>query len=155
MSIKHGHCSGGLSKTYICWTLMLRRCTNPNDQDYPNYGGRGITIDPIWRVSFQKFLDDMGEVPKGLTLDRKDCNGNYCKDNCKWSTASEQALNRRMRSDNTSGRKGVYFWTAGKCWRASGTIKGKRTLLYSGSSFDSACDAREVWEKANGIPHYV
>lgn len=94
----HGHAAGSkrpASSTYRTWEGMLRRCTKTSAADYPRYGGRGITIDPSWRV-FTGFLADMGERPVGKTLDRIDNDGSYCKDNCRWATADEQRRNTRV-----------------------------------------------------------
>lgn len=89
----------GMSKSreFTSWRGMIKRCTNPNNDHYKNYGGRGITVCERWLHSFEDFYEDMGIRPFGMTLDRKDTNGNYCKDNCKWSTPKEQANNRRNR----------------------------------------------------------
>lgn len=85
------------------WSSMKQRCNNPKDISYKNYGGRGITYDVAWET-FQGFFDDMGNLyyehlaefgEKDTTLDRVDVDGNYCLDNCKWSTRSEQVKNRR------------------------------------------------------------
>jgi len=73
---------------------MKQRCDNPSTNGYENYGGRGITYCKRWE-SFENFLDDMGERPKGKTLDRIDVNDNYEPDNCRWATAKEQAANVR------------------------------------------------------------
>jgi hypothetical protein len=73
---------------------MLSRCTNPNNLAYERYGGRGITVCERW-LKFENFLEDMGEPPDGLTIDRTDNDGNYCKDNCAWKTRLDQARNRR------------------------------------------------------------
>lgn len=70
---------------------MLVRC---DDKLAKNYGGRGITVCDRWRV-FELFLEDMGEKPAGLTIDRKDNNGNYCKENCRWITPKQQGENKR------------------------------------------------------------
>lgn len=73
---------------------MIRRCTKVDDPRYKDWGGRGITVDPVW-LEFANFLADMGERPVGLTLDRKDNNGNYCRDNCVWVTPHQQQMNTR------------------------------------------------------------
>lgn len=75
---------------------MWERCTNPGNISYKHYGARGITVCEEWR-EFETFLADMGERPAHRTLDRRDNDGNYERNNCRWSTASEQALNRRKR----------------------------------------------------------
>lgn len=84
------------SRTYRIYRNMRSRCDNPNFDSYPYYGGRGITYDPTW-ATFAGFLSDMGEAPEGLTLERRDGNGNYTKDNCCWVTRVEQMNNK---SDN-------------------------------------------------------
>lgn len=92
----HGHTSKGqTSPTYRSWEGMVQRCTNPKAPNYKYYGGRGILIYPRWRLSFRYFLEDMGERPEGMTLDRIDPDGDYRPENCKWSTWSQQMSNRR------------------------------------------------------------
>jgi len=90
-TVKHGF---NRTPTYVCWSNMLARCTNPKRRDFKNYGGRGISVCERWR-SFENFLADMGEKPPKLSLDRVDNDANYGPDNCRWATASEQRLNQR------------------------------------------------------------
>lgn len=92
---------------YATWAGMLARCYNPDNPAYPNYGGRGITVDPRWH-HFANFALDMGLKPDpALTLDRKDNDKGYRPDNCRWATGSEQCWNRRVFRNNASGARGV------------------------------------------------
>jgi hypothetical protein len=92
----HGHWSANkATRTYVSWRAMRTRCLNPASDKYAAYGGRGITVCARWR-HFENFLADMGERPKGLTLDRRNNEGNYEPANCRWATAKEQRLNRRV-----------------------------------------------------------
>jgi hypothetical protein len=92
---KHGRAHAG-DRAYQAWCSMRNRCNNPNGQDYPDYGGRGITICDRWQESFNNFLADMGQPPDGMSLDRfPDVNGNYEPANCRWATPSQQGRNKR------------------------------------------------------------
>ncbi len=84
---------------YVTYASMKKRCQNKNHKDYKHYGGRGINICERWLGvdGFKNFLTDMGERPKGLSLDRIDNEGNYEPNNCRWTTWKVQANNRRTR----------------------------------------------------------
>jgi len=82
------------SAEYKCWYHMRHRCFNTTNPAYKDYGGRGISVDPAWD-SFDVFLREMGPRPNGATLERKDNNAGYSKDNCVWASRQAQSVNRR------------------------------------------------------------
>lgn len=114
--LEHGHTRYGRvrhqSPTYNSWSNMKRRCLNEENHNYPDYGGRGITIQEDWH-DFECFLRDMGSRPDGTTLDRIDSDGDYTKENCRWATAQQQILNRRNTPMLTirGVTKSLYEWS--------------------------------------------
>lgn len=133
------------------WASMFVRCYNPVCKSYPSYGGRGITICDRWNPdfggSFVNFFDDLGKRPsKEYTVDRIDVNGNYEPDNCKWATRTEQEVNKRMRTKNTSGKTGVYFYKKYGKWEVK--ISHNKKQLYIGmfEDFEDAVKARQEAE---------
>lgn len=94
---KHGKSGHHL---YDTWRGMVQRITNPDDKDFSNYGGRGVTIDERWLppavIGFNNFLEDMEEsYVEGYTIDRQNNDLGYCKDNCKWVFYLDQGFNKR------------------------------------------------------------
>jgi hypothetical protein len=134
------------TKENKAWNQMKQRCLNPNNPDYGYYGGRGITVCDRWKISFKNFIEDMGNSPTGTSLDREDVNGNYEPSNCKWSTFSEQAINRRIKETNTSGVTGVSFNKSKGKWVSYITLEGVTTYLGSFVDKSQAVDARVAAE---------
>ena len=93
---KHGSARPGKkTRTYNIWIALRQRCNDPNSINYPNYGGRGISVCPEWD-SFEQFLQDMGKVPsKHHSIGRIDVNLGYSPSNCRWETQTQQARNTR------------------------------------------------------------
>lgn len=98
----------GMSETseYTIWEGIIQRCTNPNSNAYKHYGGRGITVCERW-LKFENFFEDIGKKPKGLTIERKNNELGYFKENCCWDTYLVQTRNQRIRKDNSTGVRGV------------------------------------------------
>jgi len=87
---KHGQ---RFTPEYAVWLQIVGRCTNKNNKGYHRYGGRGVIIDTSWR-KFENFIADMGPRPSDKhSIERKNNDGNYEKDNCKWGTRGEQMSN--------------------------------------------------------------
>lgn len=119
---------------YVTWKQMRKRCNNPNYKEYHNYGGRGIKVSPEWD-DFWVFVEDLGDRPEGHTLERKDNNKGYSKENCVWATHKEQNNNTRK----VKKAKGYAFHKATGKYKAHICINGK--LVHLGL-FDTPEEAR-------------
>lgn len=100
------------SPVYAVWNSMVQRCCNAENVQYPDYGGRGITVQDAWRT-FEGFYADMGDPPfKGAMLERIDNDKGYYKDNCTWATRTEQNRNQRKNKLYTFNgeTQGLWVW---------------------------------------------
>jgi len=125
----------GMTNTrfYKIWQCMKNRCYLSSDIGFKNYGGRGIKICDRW-LEFNNFKDDMYDSylksiinfgKKQTSVDRIDNNGNYCKENCRWASLSEQGRNK-------SNNRLMTFRGSTKCvteW--ADLIKIKRNIIFS------------------------
>jgi len=103
---KHGGAANGKpSPTYQTWKSMQKRCNNPNNPKWRDYGGRGIRICERWN-EFANFLADMGEKPAGTSIERVDNDAGYEPGNCIWADIATQSWNKRnTRYVTVCGRK--------------------------------------------------
>ena len=125
--IKHGLYK---SKLYRIWRNIKDRVLNPKKERYINYGGRGITICEEWKNDFMSFYNwAMGNgYSDELSIDRIDNDGNYCPENCRWTTPTIQARNQRVYKNNKSGYKGVNYHKSTGKYQAS-IMDGKQKYL--------------------------
>ena len=139
-AVKHGL---SFSKEYQLYSSIKGRCYTKSATGYESYGGAGIKMCDRWLGDhgFENFLQDMGEVPEGLSLDRIDVYGDYSPDNCRWANQSLQSYNTKKKVTNTSGRTGVGSYK-GK-WVASITVDSKYKALGTYEVFEDAVKARE------------
>lgn len=137
---------GGLvyhKKEFNSWRAMQARCNDKNNHRYSDWGGRGITVCKRWD-DFRVFLEDMGKKPSpDYSLDRIDNDGHYEPSNCRWSTRQEQALNKRIRSDNKSGHSGICWNKEANAWRVRVHIDGKRQFVGDYKTLEEAVKAKE------------
>lgn len=133
--------SHGDSKTrlYSIWIDMKQRCSNPKTINYKNYGGRGISIDPVWDefIVFKKWALSNGYSTE-LTIDRKESSGNYKPSNCRFVNKIIQSQNTRLiRKTNTTGYRGVSMTRNKKRFTSQIRDEGKKYL----GTFDTAEEA--------------
>ena len=137
----------GLTKSpeYQIWASMIKRCSNPKDESYTNYGGRGIKVCDRW-LNFEKFISDMGERPLlSSTIERVNVNGDYEPSNCVWDSRTIQSRNQRVRSDNSTGIRGVTKSGDGYLVRIS--VDKRRITVGSFQTLEDAAKARERAEE--------
>lgn len=95
-NFRHGFCFGKKPRIYNIWIRMKQRCYGSHTNDYPRYGGRGISVCEEWKQSFPAFYEwamSHGYTDE-LSIERMDVNGDYCPANCKWIPMREQAKNK-------------------------------------------------------------
>ena len=133
LQIKHGAARNGReTREYRSWKNAKARCYQPSSPHYKRYGGRGIKMCDSWRNSFPNFLADMGTCPEGLQIERKNNDGDYCKENCIWADCITQGNNtsRNHRVTHNGITRTITQWA-----RATGiskvTILGRLTCGWS------------------------
>lgn len=129
-------------KEFNSWRAMKGRCQDINNDHYIYYGGRGIKICDRWKL-FSNFLIDMGKREDGMTLDRINVDGHYEPSNCRWATVNQQANNKRIYKNNTSGHKGISFSVSDNKWVARISVNGKRLYVGRYENVNLALEAIE------------
>ena len=123
----------GSTRLYTIWISMKMRAYNPKHKHYNDYGGRGITICEEWKNDFVPFYNwamaNGYEENKGLSIDRIDNDGNYCPENCRWTTPTMQSRNQRIYKSNTSGYKGVCYHKGNNKYTAQIKVNNKSIYL--------------------------
>lgn len=114
---------------------MKRRCYDPNNHKYQQYGARGIAVCERW-MSFDNFLADMGPKPAGMTLERKNVNGHYTPKNCIWASPKTQANNKT--SNRLLTHNGVTLTSAQWAERTGINYVSLRMRLHRGWSVERA-----------------
>jgi hypothetical protein len=145
----------GLTKhrLFLTWKNMLRRCTDSKATKYENYGGRGITVCKEW-LNVENFINDMYPTfVEGLTLDRKDNNGNYNISNCRWATKTVQSRNTSLSKINKSGYRGVSWYKPHSNWRARIQVGSKTIHLGYFEDKIKAAEAYDNYVLINRLEH--
>lgn len=134
----------GLSRTplYFVWAQMKGRCSNPKNQQYKNYGARGIFVCQEWQDSYKAFYDwaVANGYKKGLTIDRINNNDGYYPENCRWCGMHTQNMNRRYKPSKT-GIRGVYLMSGSRRNKYDVQIGGRRIGYYK--TLEEAVEARD------------
>ena len=120
----------GYTRLYIIWSTLKGRVLNPKNKAYKNYGGRGITLCDEW-LDVQNFYDwaMSNGYSDELSIDRIDNDGNYCPENCRWTTQTIQTRNQRIYKNNSSGFKGVCFVKDKNKYKSYITVDKNRVFL--------------------------
>lgn len=128
---------------YNTYHGMRKRCLQKTDKDYHRYGGRGIKICERWSGvdGFFNFIEDMGERPDGYTLDRRDTNGDYTPENCRWADVYTQSGNKRN-SKNT----GISYVNKTGKYRVRISVDNKTYTLGLCETLEEALEVRRLGE---------
>ena len=140
----HGKSSHELAHT---WYGMINRCYNEKSESYHQYGTLGVKVCNRWKENMANFIEDiereLGDRPKGYSLDRIDPYGDYTIENVRWADITTQNLNKRKGSNTGQD----YIFKKDKGYRVSIEREGykRESLLFH--DIDNAIELRDDWLK--------
>jgi hypothetical protein len=147
------------TKLYSIWGEIKNRTLNPKYKQYNDYGGRGIAVCDEWKNDFMSFYDwsilNGYEENKGLSIDRIDNDGNYCPENCRWTTRVIQARNQRIRKNNTSGYRGVSLNKSLNKYTAQIVVNKKHIYLGSFQTAEEGAIAYNNYIIENNLEGFI
>ena len=143
---------------YSTWDSMMQRCNNSKHRSYKNYGARGISVSEEFKncKTFIEYIETLPNYSDNSQIDRIDNDKGYERENLRWLNRSEQNLNKRTRSDNTSGYQGVAKAVNSSRWRCYLYLQNKTQV--SIGIFDTireAVEARNQYIKDNNLNHKI
>ena len=140
---------------YKTWNNIFKRCNNPKNKYYKNYGGRGIKVCEEWLdvTNFVAWCDLTHPNIEGLSLDRIDNDKGYSPENCRWADRTTQNTNQRMKSNNTSGYVGVGLDKRYSVWMSYLFLDKKRHNIGYFKTIEEAVLARDNYIIENKLPH--
>ena len=143
------------NKFYQTWYDMKYRCYNTMRQDYKDYGARGITVCEEWlNVSnFVAWAEKTYPNLEGYTLDRIDNDKGYSPENCTWSDKTTQAINQRIKKNNTSGYVGVVWYKPLSKWMVQIMVNRKNKNLGYYQNIEEAVQVRDNYIIENNLPN--
>ena len=149
---KHGLTT---NKFYHIWKGILRRCNNPKNKDYKNYGGRGIVVCEEWQdvTNFVAWCEATHPNIEGYSIDRIDNDNGYSPENCRWANRLVQATNQRIKYTNTTGVSGVVWDVNRGKWRAQISVNYTNKNLGRYLTLEEAVLARDNYIIENNLPH--
>ena len=149
---KHGLTT---NKFYHIWKGILRRCNNPKNKDYKNYGGRGIVVCEEWQdvTNFVAWCEATHPNIEGYSIDRIDNDNGYIPENCRWANRLVQATNQRIKYTNTTGVSGVVWDVNRGKWRAQISVNYTNKNLGRYLTLEEAVLARDKYILENNLPH--
>lgn len=117
-------------RIYIKWKQMRNRVNYAKGKMYARYKQRGITVCDEWNNDFDRFKNDMGDIPfKDAELDRIDNDKGYYKENCRWVTREQNRINKSSIDGSTSKYKGVCWNKQRRMWESTIHKNGRRYHL--------------------------